>query len=73
MRLYSKDPNQQLIPPYEAKAMFANIELIVPASMAFLGDLEGMLQSGHAEDLVGDVCLKHVGLMSIETRAWIDL
>ncbi|OWZ53685.1 hypothetical protein C368_04069 [Cryptococcus neoformans 125.91] len=59
LRLYSKDPNQQLIPPYEAKAMFANIELIVPASMAFLGDLEGMLRSGHAEDLVGDVCLKH--------------
>lgn len=53
--------------------MFANIELIVPASMAFLGDLEGMMQSGHAEDLVGDVCLKHVSLMSIETRAWIDL
>lgn len=44
--------------------MFANIELIVPASMAFLSDLEVMMQSGHAEDLVGDVCLKHVSFTS---------
>ncbi|WWC97695.1 hypothetical protein V866_004579 [Kwoniella sp. B9012] len=48
-----------LIPPYEAKAMFANIEAIVPASAAFLTDLDAMMQSGRAEDTVGDVCLKH--------------
>ncbi|WVQ81448.1 hypothetical protein IAT38_003572 [Cryptococcus sp. DSM 104549] len=59
LRLYAKDPNQQLIPPYEAKAMFANIEAILPASVAFLSDLEGMLSSGRPEELVGDVCLKH--------------
>ncbi|OCF72444.1 hypothetical protein I204_06823 [Kwoniella mangroviensis CBS 8886] len=59
LRLFSRDPNQQLIPPYEAKAMFANIEAIVPASAAFLTDLDAMMQSGRAEDTVGDVCLKH--------------
>ncbi|WVN91089.1 uncharacterized protein L203_106336 [Cryptococcus depauperatus CBS 7841] len=60
LRLYSKDPNQQLIPPYEAKAMFANIEVIVPASTTFLSDLENIMESGRAEELVGDVCLKHL-------------
>ncbi|WVW79055.1 hypothetical protein I302_101018 [Kwoniella bestiolae CBS 10118] len=59
LRLFSRDPNQQLIPPYEAKAMFANIEAIVPASASFLTDLDAMMQSGRAEDLVGDVCLRH--------------
>ncbi|WVQ75384.1 hypothetical protein IAR50_005004 [Cryptococcus sp. DSM 104548] len=59
LRLYSKDPNQALIPPYEAKAMFANIEAIVPACHAFYNDLCEMLAAGHAEDAVGDVCLKH--------------
>ncbi|TYJ55176.1 hypothetical protein B9479_004110 [Cryptococcus floricola] len=59
LRLYSKDPNQALIPPYEAKAMFANIEAIVPACHSFYTDLCEMLAAGRAEDTVGDVCLKH--------------
>ncbi|WWC73238.1 uncharacterized protein I206_107204 [Kwoniella pini CBS 10737] len=59
LRLFSRDPNQQLIPPYEAKAMFANIEAIVPASAAFLADLEAMWERGQAEDHIGDVCLRH--------------
>ncbi|WWC91355.1 uncharacterized protein L201_006298 [Kwoniella dendrophila CBS 6074] len=49
-----------LIPQYEAKAMFANIEAIVPASAAFMTDLDAMLKTGQAEDVVGDVCLKHL-------------
>ncbi|OCF31354.1 hypothetical protein I316_06959 [Kwoniella heveanensis BCC8398] len=59
LRLFARDPNQQLIPPYEAKAMFANIEVIVPASAAFLTELDSMLQSGQAENSVGDMCLRH--------------
>ncbi|WRT68909.1 uncharacterized protein IL334_005891 [Kwoniella shivajii] len=52
LRLFSRDPNQQLIPPYEAKAMFANIEAIVPASAAFLTDLDAMFQSGQADNML---------------------
>ncbi|WWD21038.1 hypothetical protein CI109_105519 [Kwoniella shandongensis] len=59
LRLFARDPNQQLIPPYEAKAMFANIEAIVPASAAFLTDLDAMLRSGKGEETVGDICLRH--------------
>ncbi|WVF65702.1 hypothetical protein IAT40_000433 [Kwoniella sp. CBS 6097] len=60
LRLFARDPNQQLIPPYEAKVMFANIEAIVPASSTFLQELDSMMQAGQAENLVGDVCLKHL-------------
>ncbi|WVR09186.1 hypothetical protein IAU60_006248 [Kwoniella sp. DSM 27419] len=44
-----------LIPPYEAKAMFANIEAIVPASAAFLTDLDAMFQCGRAAEEIGDL------------------
>ncbi|WWC64175.1 uncharacterized protein I303_106783 [Kwoniella dejecticola CBS 10117] len=63
LRLFSRDANQQLIPQYEAKAMFANIEAIVPASAAFLTDLDAMLESGHATESVGDVCLRHLKIL----------
>ncbi|KAK8843437.1 hypothetical protein IAR55_007094 [Kwoniella newhampshirensis] len=59
LRLFARDANQQLIPPYEAKAMFANIEAIVPASAAFLTDLDAMLRTGQGEVTVGDICLRH--------------
>lgn len=60
LRAFAKDQNTQIIPLYEAKNLFANIDLIVPASQAFLADLEAMWASEQGETTVGDVCLRHV-------------
>jgi hypothetical protein len=60
LRAFAKDKNTQIIPLYEAKNLFANIDLIVPASHAFLADLEVMWASEQGEATVGDVCLRHV-------------
>ncbi|RSH95410.1 hypothetical protein EHS25_000497 [Saitozyma podzolica] len=59
LRAFAKDQNTQIIPLYEAKNLFANIDLIVPASHAFLADLEAMWASEQGEATVGDVCLRH--------------
>jgi hypothetical protein len=60
LRAFAKDQNTQIIPLYEAKNLFANIDQIVPASHAFLADLEAMWASEQGEGTVGDVCLRHV-------------
>jgi hypothetical protein len=51
----------KIIPPYEAKTLFTNIDAIVPAAAVFLADLEAMYNSGQGAATVGDVCLRHVG------------
>ena len=45
-----------ILPAYEAKVIFSNIDQIVSASEALLRDLE---EKPNGED-VGDVCLRHV-------------
>jgi hypothetical protein len=60
LRSFAKDKHTQIIPLYEAKNLFANIDQVVPASMSFLADLEEIWLSGRGVDHVGDVCLKHV-------------
>lgn len=60
LRSFAKDKHTQIIPLYEAKNLFANIDQVVPASMSFLADLENMWDNGRGIDMVGDVCLKHV-------------
>ena len=52
LREFAKDRNTQIIPLYEAKNIFGNIDQVANASAAFLSDLE----SGD----VADVCLRHV-------------
>ena len=49
-----------ILPLYEAKTLFANIDAIVPANTAFLFDLEQMARSGEGRPWIGDICLKHV-------------
>lgn len=49
-----------ILPLYEAKQLFANIDNIVAANTAFSVDLEEMFHAGDAELWVGDICLKHV-------------
>lgn len=64
LRTYARDPSQMILPLYEAKALFANIDNIVSGSAAFYVDLEELCHAGEAESRIGDVCLKHVGHLS---------
>lgn len=61
LRRFAKSPATQIIPLYEAKTLFANIDAIVPAAVAFLSDLESMSARGWT---VGDVSLRHVSFNS---------
>jgi hypothetical protein len=45
-----------IIPPYEAKIIFANIDAVVHAAETFFQDL-----AGATVETVGAVCLQHVG------------
>lgn len=62
LRHFAKSPSTSIIPVYAAKTLFGNIDAVLPAALAFLADLESMWASGQAEQVVGDVCLKHVCL-----------
>lgn len=59
LREFAKDRNTQIIPLYEAKNLFSNIDQVVNASAAFLLDLEAMWADGSV-DGVADICLRHV-------------
>ncbi|BEI91751.1 uncharacterized protein CcaverHIS019_0405710 [Cutaneotrichosporon cavernicola] len=60
LRHFAKSPSTSIIPVYEAKTLFGNIDAVLPAAMAFLADLEKMWESGQADMVVGDVCLNHL-------------
>jgi len=45
-----------IVPVYEAKTLFANIDQIVTAAFTFMMDLDRA-----TPDTVAEVCLKHVG------------
>jgi len=53
-----------ILPLYEAKFLFANIDNILPANTAFLVDLENILRASEGEPRVGEICLKHVRCLS---------
>jgi hypothetical protein len=53
-----------IVPVYEAKTLFANIDQIVTAAFTFMMDLDRA-----TPDTVAEVCLKHV---SIPIRAMTD-
>ncbi|KAL7421475.1 hypothetical protein Q5752_004362 [Cryptotrichosporon argae] len=59
LRHFAKQGYSTIVPMYEAKVLFANIDAVLPAATVFLADLEAMWDSGQAEDVVGDVCLRH--------------
>lgn len=62
LRKFAKEEMSKIIPLYEAKTLFTNIDAIVPAAAVFLADLEAMYTSGHGAATVGDVCLRHVSV-----------
>ncbi|EKM59750.1 uncharacterized protein PHACADRAFT_88401 [Phanerochaete carnosa HHB-10118-sp] len=61
LRQFSKSKETAILPPYEAKIIFGNLDQLIPVNEAFLWDLERMLASDGSETVggVGDVCLKH--------------
>ncbi|KAL1406084.1 hypothetical protein Q8F55_007767 [Vanrija albida] len=60
LRHFAKKGATVIVPMYEAKILFSNIEAILPAAQAFLKDLEAIYASGEAAARVGDVCLNHL-------------
>ncbi|KAI0921011.1 hypothetical protein AcW2_006119 [Taiwanofungus camphoratus] len=57
LRMFSRNKDTAILPPYEAKTLFGNIDNLVPVNEAFLEDLEKMaVPNGPG---VGDVALRH--------------
>ena len=61
LREYSRNKDTLIIPPYEAKTLFGNVDQLLPVNEAFLEDLEKMVAVGGPETVggVGDVALRH--------------
>lgn len=59
LRSYSRNKDTAIIPAYEAKILFGNIDYIVPLNEAFLQDLEVLFDSQRSDIGIGDVALKH--------------
>ncbi|CAE6496351.1 unnamed protein product [Rhizoctonia solani] len=57
LRSFAKTKDTCIIDAYAAKTLFGNVDQLLPASEAFLADLEVML-AGHGPG-VGDVAIKH--------------
>ncbi len=63
LRKFARRKEEAILPAYEAKTLFGNIDAILPANEAFLEDLELMMTPHGPQSIggIGDVCLKHVG------------
>ena len=61
LRRFARSKDTVIIPPYEAKTLFGNIDNLLPVNEAFLTDLERMAApNGHkVVGGVGDVALRH--------------
>lgn len=61
LRNFARSKDTAIIPAYEAKTLFGNIDNLLPVNEAFLMDLEMMMApNGHQKvGGVGDVALKH--------------
>ena len=61
LRKFARRSETMIIPVYDAKVMFANIDAIVEAAEGFCRDLQEVDLTGRARDRnIGDVCLYHV-------------
>ncbi len=50
-----------IIPLYDAKTLFGNLDTIVANASVFLRDIENIDLSGRVRERgIGDVCLRHV-------------
>ncbi|PFH51280.1 hypothetical protein AMATHDRAFT_75013 [Amanita thiersii Skay4041] len=61
LRSFARNRDTAIIPLYEAKTLFGNIDNLLPVNEAFLTDLEKMLapNGARAAGGVGDVALRH--------------
>ncbi|KAG2349061.1 hypothetical protein BDR05DRAFT_956431 [Suillus weaverae] len=61
LRQFSRNKNTAILPSYEAKTLFGNIDNFLPVNEAFLLDLEKMVAPDGPETVggVGDVALRH--------------
>lgn len=61
LRNFSKSKNTAILPAYTAKALFSNIDQLLPVNEAFLVDLERMMSPEGASLVggVGNVALRH--------------
>lgn len=61
LRKFARNKDTAIIPPYEAKTLFANIDNLIPVNEAFLADLERMLKPDGPSTVggVGDIALRH--------------
>ncbi|KAG8925444.1 hypothetical protein FRC00_003971 [Tulasnella sp. 408] len=62
LRKFARKKEEAILPLYEAKTLFGNIDAILPANEAFLADLEQMMTPEGPSTVggVGDVALKHI-------------
>lgn len=58
LRQFSKSKSTAILPPYEAKTLFGNIDNLLPVNEAFLMDLEKMVAPSGSRN-IGDVALRH--------------
>jgi hypothetical protein len=68
LRNFARQDYTKIIPLYEAKALFTNIDAIVVASEVFSRDLEHLFAAGSGSEIIGDVCLRHVSDSLIYTN-----
>lgn len=63
LRKFSRNKDTAILPAYEAKTLFGNIDNLLPVNAAFLADLEKMLAPDGPRTVggVGDVAMKHFG------------
>jgi hypothetical protein len=61
LRQFSRSKSTAILPAYEAKTLFGNIDNLLPVNEAFLADLEKMLAHNGSRNVggVGDVALRH--------------
>ncbi|KAJ7781077.1 RhoGEF domain-containing protein [Mycena metata] len=61
LRNFARSKNTSIIPAYEAKTLFGNVDNLLPVNEAFLTDLEKMMAPNGAQMVggVGDVALRH--------------
>ncbi|KAF8842701.1 hypothetical protein BDN67DRAFT_898801 [Paxillus ammoniavirescens] len=61
LRQFSRSKSTAILPAYEAKTLFGNIDNLLPVNEAFLADLDKMLAHNGSRNVggVGDVALRH--------------
>ena len=60
LRSYAQNRLEEIIPAFEARQIFGNIEMILPANQAFLKDLQVSLGGTAGKEHWASVTLRHV-------------